>query len=125
MKYNVIIVLDESRNKSYYYSYVTENGNIECTELPPYADPNKARACYWDGEKWVFDADKYEEIMAVQAAEKAATEQAKKEAEAIPTLKEIGIALMEIADAVNTNMDAIVELAAIVSGMISEKGGEA
>ena len=127
MKYNVIIVLDESKNRSYYYSYVAQNGNIECTELPPYADPNKARACYWDAESttWIYDAEKYTEIVAEQEALKAAAEQANKEAEAVPTLKEIGIALMEIAENVNANMGAITELAAIVSWMISEKGGEA
>ncbi|MDE7204053.1 MAG: hypothetical protein K2O91_19675 [Lachnospiraceae bacterium] len=122
--YHVIVVLDEKRNKSYYYSYVDKDGNIECEELPPYQDINKARACYWDGKKWNYDADKHEEIVAVQEAEKAAAEQAAQEAEAVPTLREIGIALMEIAENVNTNMGAITELAAIVSKMISEKGGE-
>lgn len=120
MKYNVIIVLDESRNKSYYYSYVTENGNIECAELPPYADPNKARACYWDGEKWVFDADKYAEIEAVQAAEKEAADKAAAEAAAVPTNEELAAATMEIADNVSTLMDAVTELAETVAVM---KGG--
>ena len=123
--YHVIVVLDEKRNKSYYYSYVDKDGNIECEELPPYQDINKARACYWDGKKWIYDADKHEEIVAVQEAEKAAAEQAAQEAEAVPTLREIGVALMEIAENVNTNMSAITELAAIVSKMIPEKGGEA
>ena len=123
--YHVIIVLDEERNKSYYYSYVDKDGNIECTELPPFADINKAQSCYWDGEKWIYDADKHAEIVVAKEAEKAATERAQLEAEAVPTLKEIGIALMEIAETVNANMGAITELAAIVSGMISEKGGEA
>lgn len=125
--YHVIIVLDQSRNKSYYYSYVEKDGNIECEELPPYQDILKAQSCYWDAEnaEWCFDADKHAELLVAHTAEKAATEQAKKEAEAVPTLKEIGIALMEIAENVNTNMDAIAELAAMVSGMISEKGGEA
>ena len=125
--YHVIIVLDQSRNKSYYYSYVEKDGNIECEELPPYQDILKAQSCYWDAEEsaWIYDAEKYAEIIAEQAAEKAAAEQAKKEAEAVPTLKEIGIALMEIAENVNASMGAITELAAIVSGMISEKGGEA
>ena len=125
MKYNVIIVLDESRNRSYYDRYVAENGNIECADLPPYQDINKARSCYWDGGNWIYDVDKHAEIVAAQEAEKAAAEQAAQEAEAVPTLREIGIALMEIAENVNTNMGAITELAAIVSKMISEKGGEA
>ncbi len=120
MKYNVIIVFDETRNRSYYYSYVTENGNIECAELPPYADPNKARACYWDGDggDWVFDADKYAEIEAVQAAEKKAADKAAAEEAAIPTNAELADAMMEIADDVNILMEAVAELG------ITSKGGE-
>lgn len=116
--YNVIIVLDDSREKSYYYSYVTENGNIECAELPPYADPNKARACYWDEEKWVFDADKYAEIVAVQTAEKEAAEKAAAEAEAVPTNQELADAMIEIANDVSILMDAVAELGT------KSKGGE-
>lgn len=121
MKYNVIIVFDETRNRSYYYSYVTENGNIECAELPPYADPNKARACYWDGENWVYDADKYAEIEAIQAAEKEAADKAAAEAEATPTNAELAAAMMELADNDNLIMDALSDLAAEIAAM---KGGE-
>ena len=121
MKYNVIIVLDESRNRSYYYSYVTENGNIECTELPPYADPNKARACYWDGEKWMFDADKYAEIEAIQAAEREAAEKEAAEAAATPTNAELALAVMDIGDNLSAVMDAVAEIGATVAAM---KGGE-
>ena len=43
-KYQVIIILDESRNRSYYQGYVesedTTLGNITVEELPPYADIN-------------------------------------------------------------------------------------
>lgn len=116
--YNVIIVLDDSRDRSYYHSYVTENGNIVCAELPPYADTNKARACYWDGKKWVFDADKYAEIVAVQTAEKEAAEKAAVEAEAVPTNQELADAMMEIANDVSILMDAVAELG------ITSKGGE-
>lgn len=115
MKYNVIVVLDESRDRSYYYSYVTENGNIECAELPPYADPNKARACYWDGENWVFDADKYAEIVAEQKTQKAAAEQARLEAEAVPTNAELASAVMDIGDNLSAVVDAIAELGNEVS----------
>ena len=110
MKYNVIIVLDESRNRSYYDHYVAENGNIECTDLPPYQDINKARSCFWDGEKWIYDADKYTEFITAQEAEKAATEQAKKQAKAVPTNEELAIATMEIADNVSTLRDIVTEL---------------
>ena len=118
--YNVIIVLDDSRDRSYYYSYVAENGNITCEELPSYADINKARACYWDGEKWVFDAGKYAESEAVQAAEKEAADKAAAEEAAIPTNAELADAMMEIADNVSILMDAVAELA----GGNSMKGGE-
>ncbi len=121
MKYQVIIVLDESRNKSYYYAYVAENGNIECEELPPYADINKAHACYWNGKKWVFDPEKYAEIEAIQIAEKEATEKAETEARAVPTSAELAIAVMELGDNVSLLMDAVSELANEVAAM---KGGE-
>lgn len=119
--YNVIIVLDKSRNKSYYYSYVAENGNIECEELPPYADINKAQACYWNGKKWVFDAEKYAEIEAFQIAEKEAAEKAETEARAVPTNPELAAAVMELGDNVSLLMDAVSELANEVAAM---RGGE-
>lgn len=123
MKYNVIIVLDESRNRSYYYSYVTENGNIECTELPPYADPAKARACYWDAENttWIYDAEKYEEIVAEQEALEAAAEQERLEAEAVPSNAELADAVMELAGNDDLIMDALSELADKIAKM---EGGE-
>lgn len=100
--YHVIITLDESRNRSYYYSYVASNGNIECDELPPYADVNKARACYWDADAsaWVYDPEKYAEIVAEQEALKEAEEQAKKEAAAVPSNEELAEAVMDLANAV-------------------------
>ena len=108
--YHVIVVLDEKRNKSYYYSYADKNGNIECEELPPYQDILKARSCYWDGGKWSYDADKYAEIIAEQAAERAAADQAKKEAEAVPTNEELAEAMMELAHNVGLIMAAKPEL---------------
>ena len=121
MKYNVIIVLDETRDRSYYYSYVPENGNIQCDELPPYADVNKAQACYWDGEKWIFDEEKYAEIVAEEEAAKEAEQQAELEAAATPTNAEIAQALMELGEDVSAMMDAITELAEQVAAL---KGGE-
>lgn len=119
--YNVIIVLDESRKKSYYYSYVSANGNIECEELPPYQDILKAKSCYWDGENWVYDSDKFTELAAEAETEKAAAEKAAAEAAAVPTNEELAAATMEIADNVSTLMDAVTELAETVAAM---KGGE-
>lgn len=115
--YQVIIVLDKARNRSYYYSFVASNGNIECEELPPYADPNKARACYWDAKnkKWVYDADKNAELVAEQQAVEAAEEQAKLEAAAIPTNKELADAVMELAD-------LVADILTKIDGM---EGGEA
>lgn len=118
--YHVIIVLDEKRNKSYYYSYVDRNGNIECEELPPYQDILKAKACYWN-KKWVYDPDKYAELVAESEAEKAAAEKAAAEAAAVPTNEELAVATIEIADNVSTLMDAVSELAGEIAAL---KGGE-
>ena len=97
--YHVIIVLDKIRGKSYYHSYIENDGNIECEELPPYQDIQKARACYWDmkSQKWVYDEEKYTELVDIHKAAKAAEEQAKKEAEAIASNKELTDAVLELA----------------------------
>ena len=121
MKYNVIIVLDESRNRSYYDHYVAENGNIECTDLPPYQDINKARSCFWDGEKWIYDADKYAEIVAARQAEKTAAEQKQRELEAIPSNTDLMLGLMDVADKVSLIIAASPEL---TEKIVSAKGGE-
>lgn len=115
--YHVIIVLDEVRDKSYYHSYVASDGNIKCDELPPYADVNKARACYWDDDAsaWVYDPDKYAEIIAEHEAAETAAEQAKKEAAAVPSNKELADAVMELADLV----------ANILTKIDNMEGGEA
>ena len=120
--YQVIIILDEARNKSYYHSYVPGDGNIECEELPPYADVNKARACYWDAKAkaWVYDEEKYAEIIAEQEAAKAAQEQAEKEEAAVPSNKELAEAVVELAEGIADIEAGITELAGIVVG-----GGEA
>lgn len=115
--YNVIIVHDDTRDKNYYYSYVEENGNIKCEDLPPYADINKARACYWDakGKNWIYDAEKYAEIVEIQTAEKAAAEQKRLETEAIPSNAELAEAVIEIANSINDIINAMAELGAIAS----------
>lgn len=121
--YHVIIILDSSRDRSYYHSYVASDGNIECDELPPYADTSKARACYWDAGAlaWVYDPDKYAEIIAEQQAAETAAEQAKLEAAAVPSNAELTAAVMEIAANVSDMMDALSELAEMAS---KQKGGE-
>lgn len=118
MEYNVIIMLDEKRNKRYYYSYVDKGGNIKCADLPPYQDINKARSCYWDAENttWVYDADKYAEIVAEQEAQRSVAEKMQREEEATPTNEELASAMMEIADNVNTLMDAVAELGSVMKG---------
>lgn len=121
--YNVIVVLDEKRNKSYYYSYIDKRGNIECDELPSYQDIIKARSCYWDAQNtvWVYDAEKYVELVAEQESQRAAAEQAQREAEATPTNEELTIAMMEIADNLSTVMESIAELGEKVAKV---NGGE-
>lgn len=65
--YQVIIVRNENKEKNYYYSYTesedTTLGNISAEDLPPYQDINKARACYWENQQWVYDPDEYEHIL--------------------------------------------------------------
>lgn len=121
--YNVIIVLDEKRNKSYYYSYVEKGGNIKCADLPPYQDINRARSCYWDADAsaWICDTDKYAEIVAAQAAKKAAEEQAQREAEAVLGNADLTLAVMELADRISMIVDAVPGLAG--EAAVSE-GGE-
>lgn len=118
--YHAIIILDSSRDRSYYHSYVTEAGNIECDELPPFQDINKARACYWDADAsaWVYDSDKYAEIVAKQQAVEAAEEQAKLEAAAIPTNAELAAAVMELAE-------DIAKIEEVLTGLAGMERGEA
>lgn len=105
-KYQVIILLDEARERSYFYSYAisedTTRGNIECTELPPYADINKARSCYWDSNKavWVFDKEKYAEICAEIEAIKEAQEEAQAIAKATPTNAELAEMVVEMTESI-------------------------
>ena len=96
--YQVIITDDETRERSYFYSYGEIAGNIETDELPPYQDINKARACYWDNNTWVYDPDKYTEICSDQQRQKEEAEKAQALAEATPTNKELCEAAMELVD---------------------------
>ena len=133
--YQVIIILDESREKSYYHSYVELEdktiGNISCDELPPYQDMNKAQSCYWDAEttQWVFDEEKYAEIIAQIAAEREAAEQAAAEAEATPTNAELAECAMELGEGQSNLEDAIAELGELYSELDERltalEGGEA
>lgn len=114
--YQVIIIYDEERAKSYYHSYVESNdttlGNISVPELPPFADVNKAQSCYWDPveSKWVFDEEKYAYILAEIKAKDEANKQAALEKEAIPTNEELAICVMELGEGQGVLSDAISEL---------------
>lgn len=124
MKYQVLIFLDEARNRSYYHSYVesedTTLGNIECSDLPPYQDINKARACYWNSEieSWVFDEEKYQEILVAEAQVKAEQEEAEAIAASTPSNMELMEAIMEIAQNQSDLAEAVAELGSIVAGDI-------
>lgn len=115
--FQVIVVLDEDRNKSYYNSYFDSEditlGNMTCDELPPYQDINKAHACYWDvnNSKWIFDEEKYNSIMSKIAAEKEAAEQAALEAKATPTNAELAECAMELGEGQSNLEGAVLELA--------------
>lgn len=106
MKYQVIVFLDEVRNKNYYHSYYESDdislGNFTCDELPPYQDLNKAQACYWDteNENWVFDEEKYQEILT--EVENAKKEESEKEAlqKTVMTNEELTLAVIELSELV-------------------------
>lgn len=65
------ILLDEQ-------GYFTENyavegkivGGVEISELPPYEDMKKQISCKFENEKWIFDEEKYQEILNRETEEK-------------------------------------------------------
>lgn len=67
MTYQVILVLNATKNRRYYYSYAESAdvvmGNITTDDLPPYQDINKARACYWEDGQWIYDPEEYDHIL--------------------------------------------------------------
>ena len=111
--YQVIITDDETRERSYFYSYGEIAGNIE----------TEARACYWDSKNsaWVYDPDKYTEICSDQQRQKEEAEKAQALAEATPTNKELCEAVMELASNQSDLMMAVQELANKIAVM---EGGE-
>lgn len=133
-KYQVIIILDESRNRSYYQGYAesedTTLGNITVSELPPYADVNMAHACYWDteNEKWIFDEEKEAEIQEKLAADKKAAEKAQAEAEATPSNADLADCVIELGEGQSSLEDAVAELGELVSELSKRvtklEGGE-
>ena len=106
------VIVTSINGKKYYYSYVESDGNMECDDLPPYQDINKARACYWNGSSWKFDEAKYEEIIAeIEARKKAEQEEAERVA-AIPDneeLYEMMLVTMEGLAEVTAFIDEVVE----------------
>ena len=115
-KYQVIIINDDVRNKDYYQGYVesedTTLGNITVEELPPYADPNMARACWWDSEnrKWVFDEDKEAEIQEKIKSDKEAAEKAQAEAEATPSNSDLAGCVIELGELISDLLERVTKL---------------
>ena len=115
-KYQVIIINDDVRNKDYYQGYVesedTALGNITVEELPPYADPNMARACWWDSEnrKWVFDEDKEAEIQEKIKSDKEAAEKAQAEAEATPSNSDSAGCVIELGELISDLLERVTKL---------------
>lgn len=106
------IIVTSINGKRYYHSYVESDGNIECDDLPPFQDINKARACYWNDEQWLFDGTRYDEILAeIEAKKQAAQEEADRQA-AIPNneqLNEMMLCLMTATNEIALYMDSVVE----------------
>ena len=115
-KYQVIIINDEVRNKDYYQGYVesedTSLGNITVEELPPYADPNMARACWWDSEnrKWVFDEEKEAEIQKKITFEKEQAEKEQSEAAATPSNSDLADCVVELGELINDLLERVAKL---------------
>lgn len=100
--YQVILLNDGEKN--YYYSYVessdTSLGNVELNTLPPYQDILKARSCYLDGTDWVYDENKYNELLEIKRQEEEEREAEEAKLEAALSNEEIAEALVELADMV-------------------------
>lgn len=121
MKYHVIV--NSINGKRYYHSYVESNGNITCDDLPPFQDINKARACYWNDEEWLFNETRYAEILAEIEARKEAAQAEAERLASIPTneqLKEMSLCTMEAINEVMILIDSVVnplsEMAALLTG---------
>ena len=119
--YHVILIYNEENSLSYYQAYtITEGpsiGNIVCNELPPYADIDKARSCYWDfdTEEWIYDEIMYQKILQDKERKRKEEDQERLLKESIPTIEEISNAIIELASGQSDLEDAITELASIVS----------
>ena len=44
-------------------------GGVEISELPPYEDIKRQISCKFENEKWIFDEEKYQEILKQEAEE--------------------------------------------------------
>ena len=44
-------------------------GGVEISELPPYKDIRRQISCKFENEKWIFDEEKYQEILKQEAEE--------------------------------------------------------
>lgn len=125
MKYQVIVFVDDTNNRQYYQSYIegdaTMLGNLECPELPPYQDINKARACYWDGAAWRFDQSKYLRILAdIEQAEAEAEAEAERLA-SIPTneeLNEMTLCNMAALNEVQIYIESVVKPLVNLAGLL-------
>lgn len=115
-KYQVIIINDDARNKDYYQGYVESEdmslGNITVEELPPYADLNMARACWWDSEnlKWVFDEEKEAEIQKKITLEKEQAEKEQIEAAATPSNSDLADCVVELGELINDLLERVGKL---------------
>ena len=115
------VIVTSANGKRYYYDYVGKDGNIKCSDLPPFQDKNKARACYWNDEEWIFDEVRYAEILAeIEAKKKAAQAEADRIA-AIPNNEELNemllttmLAVAEITNVMETAVEPLASLAGLL-----------
>lgn len=64
------ILLDENNYFTGSYAIVGDiEGGIEINELPPYKTIEEQISCKYENSKWIFDENKYQEILNVEAEE--------------------------------------------------------
>ena len=115
VNYQVIMLYDDELGKAYFDSYVksddTTLGNIQVTELPPYADIQKAKSCTYDSDNatWVFDEAKYAKIITAEEERKAAEEEAAAEAATVMSNAELTAFVLELAEMISANETGVVD----------------
>lgn len=115
------VILRHDKGREYYHDYFINDemiGTIQCDELPPYQDIIKARSCYYDDGKWVFDDEKYEELSYAQIGTPDNTELSEGLMDLAMVVDELITSVTTIAD----NIDIVTVLEQLVNKVAKIKG---